>query len=227
MCFAFSIAQCHCNRPAVACAYDRHRCIRRGCAVLRALTVHGQAAQGRRESVVNGDGVACFSACEDVLPCLDCADRVTCGFCVSGFALVGEGGVQCYGRAGLSFRALRAGITFFALWPLCTLRATLALNALWALLALRPSLALWASVTLVTLLAFEVSACNAVLQLLQTVSGFLSALVCIARTGGGFIGSRLRIGLGLLCGGGIGVHGIHQLLPCRGARFRLCAILCA
>nr|DAY48941.1 MAG TPA: hypothetical protein [Caudoviricetes sp.] len=35
----------------------------------------------------------------------------------------------------------------------------------------------------------------------------------------------LCIGLGLLCGSGIGVHGIHQLLPCRGARFRLCAVL--
>nr|DAE46099.1 MAG TPA: hypothetical protein [Caudoviricetes sp.] len=76
---------------------------------------------------------------------------------------MGEGGVQCYGRAG------------------------------------------------VTLLAFEVAVCNAVLQLLQAVSGF---------AGGG-----LCIGLGLFCGGGIGVHGIHQLLPCRGARLGLCAVL--
>ena len=103
---------------------------------------------------------------------------------------MGEGGVQCYGRADLSFRALRAGITFFALWPLCTLRATLALNALRPLFTTRPGLALWASgsgsprgalralltlravradgasVALITFLAFEVAACNAVLQLL-------------------------------------------------------------
>lgn len=185
----------HCQTPAVTSAHDRHRCIRRGFAVLRAPTVHGQAAQGRRESVVNAERVACLTACEDVLPHLYCADRVTCGFCVSGFALVGEGGVQCYGRAGLSFRALRAGITFFALWPLCTLRATLALNALRPLFTTRTSLALRASgtrstrgalracltlradgagVALVTFLAFEVTACDTVLQLLQTASGFLS-----------------------------------------------------
>lgn len=50
-------------------------------------------------SKLPGDRVAYLTACEDVLPHLYCADRVTCGFCVSGFALVGEGGVQCYGRA--------------------------------------------------------------------------------------------------------------------------------
>ena len=137
-------------------------------------------------------------------------------------------------------------------------------------------------------LAFEVTACDAVLELLQTASGFLSALAGTARTGDCFTGGglgclcggfhlleslvpgrihslrgggllvtdgfqcvffggdgvrkslpglfgrcpgllccRLCLGLGLLCGGGIGVHGIHQLLPCRRARFRLCAILCA
>lgn len=174
----------------VTSADDGNRCIRRRCAVLRALTVHGQAAQGRSESVVNAERVACFTAYEDVLPRLYCADRVTCGFCVSGFALVSEGGVQCYGRAVLSFRALRAGITLFALRPLCTLRATLALNALWALFTTRTGLTLWASgtrsacgalrallalradradgasVALITFLAFEVTACNAVLQLL-------------------------------------------------------------
>ena len=135
-----------------------------------------------------------------------------------------EGGVQRYGRAGLAFRALRAGITFFALWASGTRSAC---GALRALLTLRADRADGACVALVTLLAFEVSVCNAVLELLQAVSSFLSALVCIACTGGGFAGGGLCIGLGLLCGGGIGAYSIHQLLPCRGARFRLCAILCA
>ena len=40
----------------------------------------------------------------------------------------------------------------------------------------------------------------------------------------GLLRFRLRVGLGLLCGGGIGVHGIHQLLPCRSARLGLCAV---
>ena len=40
----------------------------------------------------------------------------------------------------------------------------------------------------------------------------------------GLLCCRLCIGLGLLCGGGIGVHGIHQLLPCRGARLRHSAV---
>lgn len=159
----------------------------------------------------------------------------------------------------------RAGVTFRPLWPLLTTRACLALwasgtrsacGALRALCALRADRADGSSV------ALKVTACDAVLQLLQTASGFLSAFVCTARTGGGFISSglcvfggfqsilfggngvrkgipsllgrcpgllccRLCIGLGLLCGGGVSVHGIHQLLPCRGARFRLCAILCA
>ena len=192
----------------------------------------GQAAHGRSESVVNGDGVACFSANEDVLPGLYCADSFTCGFCVSGFALVGEGGVQCYGRAGLSFGSLRAGITFFALWPLCTLRAALALNALRPLLTTRACLALWASGSgstsgalwalltlradradgaLRALFAFEVTVCNAVLQLLQTVGGFLSALVCIARTGGGFIG----------CGSGMVPSSVPELALTRYRRSAL------
>ena len=107
---------------------------------------------------------------------------------------MGEGGVQCYGRAGLAFRALRAGITFFALWASGSGSAC---GALRATLTLRTDRTDGASVALVTLLAFEVSVCNAVLQLLQAVSGFLSALVCIARTGGGFTGS----GLGGFCRG--------------------------
>ena len=37
----------------------------------------------------------------------------------------------------------------------------------------------------------------------------------------------LRVGLGLLCGGGIFVHGIHQLLPRGRVRFRHSAVLCA
>lgn len=110
----------------------------------------------------------------------------------------------CTCRASLTFRALRTGVTLFALRSLCTLRATLTLNALRPLFTTRTSFALradgtrsacgalralltlradGAGVTLVTLLTFEVTACNAVLQLLQAVSGFLSALVCIARTG--------------------------------------------
>lgn len=137
---------------------------------------------------------------------------------------MGEGGIQRYGRAGLSFRALRAGITFFALWA-SVARSTC--GALRALLTLRADRANGASVALVTFLAFEIAACDAVLQLLQTVGGFLSALVCVARTVSGLLCCGLCIGLGLLCGGGIGVHGIHQLLPCRGARFRLGAVLCA
>nr|DAV47014.1 MAG TPA: hypothetical protein [Caudoviricetes sp.] len=100
-------------------------------------------------------------------------------------------------------------------------------GALRALLTLRADRANGASVALVTFLAFEIAACDAVLQLLQTVGGFLSALVCVARTVSGLLCCGLCIGLGLLCGGGIGVHGIHQLLPCRGARFRHGAVLCA
>ena len=77
---------------------------------------------------------------------------------------MGEGGVQCYGRAGLAFRALRAGITFFALWASGSGSAC---GALRATLTLRTDRTDGASVALVTLLAFEVSVCNAVLQLLQ------------------------------------------------------------
>ena len=91
---------------------------------------------------------------------------------------MGEGGVQCYGRAGLAFRALWAGITFFTLRPLCTLRATLALNAMRALLALRPSLALWASGTR--------SACGALRALLtlraDRADGALEVAACNSRS---------------------------------------------
>ena len=111
---------------------------------------------------------------------------------------MGEGGVQCYGRAGLAFRAL---------WALLTLRADRADG------------------TGVAFLAFEVAVCDAVLELLQAVSGLLGALPGLFGRCPGLLCCRLCIGLGLLCGGGIGVHGIHQLLPGRCARLRHGAVL--
>ena len=246
-----------------------------------------------------------------VFPIQNFVNAVAIGFGIGINALV-----ALYRGAGDHDRADAAATHGMALSVLhgllCTLLATIALNALWALCTSRACFALWASgtrsacgalralltlradrtdgagVALVAFLAFEVTTCDAVLQLLQTASGFLSALAGIARTGGGFAGGglggfcrgfhlleslvpgcvhslrgggllvtdgfqcvlfggdgvsqslsgllgrcpgllrcRLCISLGLLCGGGIGVHGTHQLLPCRGARFRLCAILCA
>ena len=81
-------------------------------------------------------------------------------------------------------------------------------------------------------LAFEITVCDAVFELLQAVSGLLGTLTSIGSACGSSTGRRISllccrlcIGLGLLCGGGIGLHGIHQLLPCRGARFRICAVL--
>ena len=166
-------------------------------------------------------------------------------------------------------------INLWSIFAVCTCRTSGTRSACWALralLALRTNRADGASVALVTFLAFEVTACDAVLQLLQAICGFtggglggfgrgfhlLEGLVpgCVhSLCGGGLIVTngfqsvlfggdgvrkgmsglfgrcpsllccRLCIGLGLLCGGGIGVHGPHQLLPGRCARLRLCAVL--
>ena len=62
--------------------------------------------------------------------------------------------------------------------------------------------------TVIAGLAFEVTSGNAFLQLLQTASGFLSALAGIARTGGGFTGG----GLSGFCRG---FHLLESLVPGR------------
>ena len=86
---------------------------------------------------------------------------------------MGKGGVQCYGRASLTFRAL---LTLLALRPSLALWASGSGSACGALRALLTLRADRADGALRALLAFEVTSGNAVLEGLQTASGFLSAL---------------------------------------------------
>ena len=121
-----------------------------------------------------------------------------------------------------------------SLRPLLTTRPSFTLRAsgsgstsgaLRACLALRADRADGARIALVAFFAFEIASGNAVFEFFQTVCGLPGTLTSIARTGGRFSGGGLCVGLGLLCGGGVGVHGIHQLLPGRGAGLRHAAVL--
>ena len=152
-------------------------------------------------------------------------------------------------RAGLSFRALRAGITFFALKVTVCDAVFEILQVICGLLGALVCIArTGGSFTGGGLGGF----CRGFHLLESLVPGCVHSLrgggllvtdgfQCVLFGGDGvreglpslfgrclsLLCGGLCIGLGLLCGGGIGVHGIHQLLPCRGARLRLGAVLCA
>ena len=101
--FSVSIAQGHRNAPAVTSTRDRYRSIRRGCAVLSAFSVHGQAAQGSRESIIDGDGVACLSSHENVLPSFVCRPDVKAGLLLLGIGKILLGVQHCRFRRFLGF----------------------------------------------------------------------------------------------------------------------------
>lgn len=121
--------------------------------------------------------------------------------------------------AGVSFRALltlRATLALYALGPLFPLGTGFALRAGgtsrtgradFAALTLRTSRADGARIAFVSFVALKVAVGDAVFERFQAVSGLLGALPGLFGRCPGLLCCRLCIGLGLLCGGGIGVHG--------------------